>query len=161
MSKIAIIVGSKTDWPVMEGAILICQRFQIEYDGLVVSAHRTPEWMVEFAQTATKKYAVIIAAAGGAAHLPGMIASLTPVPVIGVPIAVGSLNGLDALLSIVQMPNGIPVACVAINASQNAALLAIRILAVHDKKMLLQYEKFTTEMKEHVMHEHVIKPREN
>lgn len=133
---IAIIMGSQNDLPIMQGAQETLNELGIPFRTHIVSAHRTPEWMVEFAKSAHKEnIQVIIAGAGGAAHLPGMVASLTPLPVIGVPIEVGILKGLDALLSIWQMPKGVPVATVAINNAQNAALLAIRMLGIHDKKM--------------------------
>ena len=129
---VGIIMGSKSDLNTMKEAALILKEFNIPYEIKVVSAHRTPEWMYEYAKSADKKgIEVIIAGAGGAAHLPGMTASLTTIPVIGVPIQSKSLNGLDSLLSIVQMPGGIPVATVAIGTAgaKNAALLAIRILS--------------------------------
>ena len=125
---VAIIMGSDSDLPVMNDASEVLKEFGINHDVLIVSAHRTPEWMFRFAKGAHKKgYKVIIAGAGGAAHLPGMVASLTPLPVIGVPVQVGKLQGLDALLSIVQMPKGIPVATCAIGSAgaANAALFAV------------------------------------
>ncbi|MFN8790670.1 MAG: 5-(carboxyamino)imidazole ribonucleotide mutase [Bdellovibrionales bacterium] len=129
--KVAIIMGSLTDYPALKPAEKLLRKLGVQFKTEVVSAHRTPEKMVAFAKQAHEKgYSVIIAAAGGAAHLPGMVASLTPLPVIGVPITVGQLKGLDALLSIAQMPKGIPVAAVAVDNSENAALLAIRILAL-------------------------------
>lgn len=144
MKKVAIIMGSKTDFSVMKEASTILNDFAISHHVEIVSAHRTPEKMVEFAKAAqTQGFKVIIAGAGGAAHLPGMVASLTTLPVIGVPIAIGTLKGLDSLLSIVQMPKGIPVAVVAINNASNAGLLAARILGIDDKKIskaLLRYQ---------------------
>ncbi len=134
---ISIIMGSDSDLPTMTGAIDICREFAIPFEVKIVSAHRTPDRMVEFAKTAhTRGIKVIIAGAGGAAHLPGMVASLTPLPVIGVPVAVTKLQGIDALYSIVQMPKGIPVATVAIDNSTNAGLLAVQILATHRSELL-------------------------
>ncbi len=133
MSDVAIIMGSDSDWPIMEDAAKTLDELGISYVADVVSAHRMPLEMVEFAQSAQSKgYKVIIAGAGGAAHLPGMVASLTTLPVIGVPIALKNLDGMDALLSIVQMPAGIPVATVGVGNAKNAALLAARILGVSD-----------------------------
>ena len=134
--KVAIIMGSLTDYDVLKKSEAVLKEFGVKYHTEVVSAHRTPEKMVEFAKNAHEKgFQVIIAGAGGAAHLPGMVASLTPLPVIGVPITVGKLKGLDALLSIAQMPRGVPVACMAVDNADNAALLALRILALQDKKL--------------------------
>ena len=133
MSDVAIIMGSDSDWPTMEDAAKILDGFEISYSVDVVSAHRMPLEMVEFAQTAQSKgYKVIIAGAGGAAHLPGMVASLTTLPVIGVPIALKNLDGIDSLLSIVQMPAGVPVATVGVGNAKNAGLIAARILGVCD-----------------------------
>jgi 5-(carboxyamino)imidazole ribonucleotide mutase len=134
--KVAIIMGSRTDWKTMKDAQDTLSNLGVASHAHVVSAHRTPEFMQTFAQSADKNgYEVIIAGAGGAAHLPGMVASLTQLPVIGVPVCVGKLKGLDALLSVVQMPKGVPVACVAVDNAQNAALLAARILAIHDSTL--------------------------
>lgn len=133
MSDIAIIMGSDSDWPIMEAAAQILDELGISYEADVVSAHRMPLEMIEYAQNAKAKgYKVIIAGAGGAAHLPGMVASLTTLPVIGVPIALANLDGMDSLLSIVQMPAGVPVATVGIGNAKNAGLLAARILGVTD-----------------------------
>ena len=134
MSKdVAIIMGSDSDWPVMEAAALALDSFGISYTADVVSAHRMPEEMVEFAKSAAAKgYKVIIAGAGGAAHLPGMVASLTTLPVIGVPVSLKNLEGMDSLLSIVQMPGGIPVATVGIDNAKNAGILAARIIGSAD-----------------------------
>lgn len=143
-NSVAIIMGSKTDLPVMEGACDILKHFGIPFDVEIVSAHRTPHWMMEFAEKAHLKYSLIIAGAGGAAHLPGMVASITLLPVIGVPVQVGKLSGLDALLSIAQMPKGVPVACMAVDNAANGGLLAARVLALNDKHLfqkLLQYQK--------------------
>jgi 5-(carboxyamino)imidazole ribonucleotide mutase len=133
MSDVAIIMGSDSDWPVMEEAAKTLDQLGISYETDVVSAHRMPLEMVEFAQTAMAKgFKVIIAGAGGAAHLPGMVASLTTLPVIGVPVALKNLDGMDSLLSIVQMPAGVPVATVGVGNAKNAALLAVRILGISD-----------------------------
>ncbi len=133
MSDVAIIMGSNSDWPVMEEAAKTLDQLGISYEADVVSAHRMPLEMVEFAQTAkTRGFKVIIAGAGGAAHLPGMVASLTTLPVIGVPVALKNLDGMDSLLSIVQMPAGVPVATVGVGNAKNAALLAARILGISD-----------------------------
>ncbi|MCL2610739.1 MAG: 5-(carboxyamino)imidazole ribonucleotide mutase [Defluviitaleaceae bacterium] len=145
--KIGIIMGSDSDWETMKNAANILDELEILYEKRVVSAHRTPELMYEYAQTAYKRgIKVIIAGAGGAAHLPGMVASLTLVPVIGVPVQSKALNGLDSLLSIVQMPGGIPVATCAIGAAgaTNAGLLAAQMLAVNDEEL---YEKLETRRK--------------
>ena len=134
MSDVAIIMGSDSDWVIMEDAAKLLDQLEISYTVDVVSAHRMPLEMVEFAQTALSKgYKVIIAGAGGAAHLPGMVASITSLPVIGVPVALKNLDGMDSLLSIVQMPAGVPVATVGIGNAKNAALLAARILGVSDQ----------------------------
>ena len=131
MSDVAIIMGSDSDWPTMESAAKVLDEFGITYIAEVISAHRMPDEMSEFAKNAAKSgYKVIIAGAGGAAHLPGMVASLTTLPVIGVPVPLANLEGMDSLLSIVQMPAGIPVATVGIGNAKNAGILAARILAV-------------------------------
>ena len=133
MSDVAIIMGSDSDWPVMEDAAKTLDSFGISYTAEVLSAHRMPLEMVEFAQNAQASgFKVIIAGAGGAAHLPGMVASLTTLPVIGVPIALKNLDGMDSLLSIVQMPAGIPVATVGVGNAKNAGILAARILGISD-----------------------------
>ncbi len=145
-------MGSKNDLPVMKNAILALKKFKIPIDVSIVSAHRTPQFMYEFSSTAKSRgFEIIIAGAGGAAHLPGMVASLTTLPVIGVPIAVGKLKGLDALLSIAQMPKGVPVATMAIDNSYNAALMAARILGIHDIKIKKALDKFTTKKKKMVL----------
>ena len=131
--QVAIIMGSDSDLPVMKDAAVILDQFGVSYQITVVSAHRTPERMFTYAQEAAANgFKVIIAGAGGAAHLPGMVASLTHLPVIGVPVKSSNLNGEDSLLSIVQMPPGVPVATVAINGAKNAGLLAVQILATND-----------------------------
>jgi len=146
---VAIIMGSDSDWPVMQEATTILKKFDITFEAKVVSAHRTPDLMRDFAVTAADRgIKVIIAGAGGAAHLPGMTAAWTTLPVIGVPIPHGPLNGQDALLSIVQMPKGVPVATVAIGNSTNAAWLAVRILAAHDSKLRTLLEKATDQMRQ-------------
>ena len=132
-AQVAIIMGSDSDWPVMKSAYDVLTATGVSVTAEVVSAHRTPHAMVEFAGSAKDKgVKVIIAGAGGAAHLPGMVASMTPLPVIGVPIALEQLDGMDSLLSIVQMPAGIPVATVGIGQAKNAGILALRILALTD-----------------------------
>ena len=142
---VGIIMGSDSDWPTMKAAADICAQFNVTHEARVISAHRTPHDMAEYGDEAhTRGIKVIIAGAGGAAHLPGMIASHTPLPVIGVPVQSKSLNGLDSLLSIVQMPGGIPVATVAIVNAKNAGILAISILASSDECLrteLLNYKK--------------------
>jgi 5-(carboxyamino)imidazole ribonucleotide mutase len=149
---VAIIMGSDSDWPVMEEAAKALDSFGISYSADVVSAHRMPEEMVEFAKSAgSKGYKVIIAGAGGAAHLPGMVASLTTLPVIGVPVSLKNLDGMDSLLSIVQMPGGVPVATVGIDNAKNAGILAARIIGSADvavaKKIEAQLSELSIEAK--------------
>ena len=132
MKDIAIIMGSDSDLPVMSEACKILEELDIGFDVDIVSAHRTPQKLFDFAKKAHENYKIIIAGAGGAAHLPGMVASITHLPVIGVPIRSSSLNGVDSLHSIVQMPRGVPVATMAINGSTNAALFAARIIALNN-----------------------------
>ena len=140
---VAIIMGSDSDWPTLKPAAEACAEFGIACDVRVVSAHRTPLDMVRFARTAhTRGLRVIIAGAGGAAHLPGMVASLTPLPVIGVPVESNSLKGLDSLFSIVQMPGGVPVATVAIGGGRNAGLLAVQILGAGDSALRQKIVEF-------------------
>ena len=130
---VGIIMGSDSDWPTMKAAAEACAAFGVPYEARVVSAHRTPMDMAKYARTAHRRgLRVIIAGAGGAAHLPGMVASLSPLPVIGVPVESKALRGMDSLLSIVQMPSGVPVAAVAIGNGRNAGLLAVEILATSD-----------------------------
>ena len=149
---IGIIMGSDSDLPTMKAAIEICEQFEIAHEVAIVSAHRTPERMVEYAQTAHERgLKVIIAGAGGAAHLPGMVASLTPLPVIGVPIQTKTLQGVDSLYSIVQMPAGIPVATVAIGNATNAGLLAVQILATHDPELLAQVQSYRQSLRDMVL----------
>jgi len=146
-SSVAICMGSDSDWPVMQAAAGALDEFGVAYDVSVLSAHRMPHEMVEFGSTAAARgIKVIIAGAGGAAHLPGMLASLTPVPVIGVPVAVGTLDGMDSLLSIVQMPAGVPVATVAIGNARNAGLLAVRILGLSDPALVEAMVEFQAEL---------------
>ena len=154
MSKkeVAIIMGSDSDLTIMKDAAQILEDFDISYDLTIVSAHRTPKRMVQYATEAGQKgIKVIIAGAGGSAHLPGMIASLTSLPVIGVPIRGNSLDGLDSLLSIVQMPPGVPVATVAINGGKNASILACQILGVENKTIFEKIEKYKLELKDKVL----------
>lgn len=142
-AKVGIIMGSDSDWPVMQDAATALQEFDIPYEADVVSAHRMPKEMVAYAESAADRgLRVIIAGAGGAAHLPGMVASLTPLPVIGVPIPLTHLDGLDSLLSIAQMPAGVPVATVAVGNARNAGLLAVRILATADRSLLELMREF-------------------
>ncbi len=152
MPEISIIMGSKSDWEYMKDCTSILEEFKIDYEKKIVSAHRTPEFMMEYAKSAKDRgIKVIIAGAGGAAHLPGMTASLTTLPVIGVPIPSKNLNGIDSLMSIVQMPFGVPVATVAIGGSKNAALLAIRILSISNEELRNKLEKFAVDMKSDVL----------
>jgi 5-(carboxyamino)imidazole ribonucleotide mutase len=132
---VGIVMGSDSDWPMMEPAALALEEFGVPYEAHVVSAHRTPRRMLDYAETAAGRgLRVVIAGAGGAAHLPGMVAAATPLPVIGVPRPLDRLDGLDSLLSIVQMPAGVPVATVGIGGGRNAGLLAVRILATSDSE---------------------------
>ncbi len=141
--KVGVIMGSTSDYDVMSAAVDTLTEFGVNFEKKVVSAHRTPDLLVEYAKTARERgIDVIIAGAGGAAHLPGMVASMTPLPVIGVPVKSRALNGLDSLLSIVQMPAGVPVATTAINGAKNAALIAISILALKDESLAAKYDAF-------------------
>lgn len=145
-------MGSQSDWPVMSGAAEMLKSFGIKPHVEIVSAHRTPVKMHDFALAAESRgFEIIIAGAGGAAHLPGMVASLTRLPVIGVPVTVGKLKGLDALLSIAQMPKGVPVATVAIDNSANAGLLAVRILALADDSLKTKLAKFEQKQRRKVL----------
>jgi 5-(carboxyamino)imidazole ribonucleotide mutase len=149
--KVAVIMGSISDLKTMEEACNVLAEFGVEYECEVVSAHRTPEKMFDFAKNAKENgFSVIIAGAGGAAHLPGMVASLTVLPVIGVPIKSKSLKGMDSLLSIVQMPNGVPVATVAIGGAKNAGILAASILGITNAKLQKSLENYKQNMKEEV-----------
>ena len=148
MSKVAIVMGSDSDWRVMEHSYNILKEFGIDPQVEVLSAHRTPEKMLEFASTARANgFSVIIAGAGGAAHLPGMIASSTSLPVIGVRVSLGKLDGMDSLLSIVQMPAGVPVATVSIDGGKNAGLLALKILATSDDLLMSKLDDYREELK--------------
>jgi 5-(carboxyamino)imidazole ribonucleotide mutase len=151
-NQVAIVMGSESDLKVMKDAAEILEYFGIKYEISILSAHRTPERMFHYASKAMENgIQIIIAGAGGSAHLPGMIASLTLIPVIGVPIKGSSLEGLDSLLSIVQMPPGIPVATVAINGSKNAGILACQILSINNNSLLEKLEKYKIEMKNKVI----------
>ena len=144
---VAVVMGSSSDLPVMQGAVEMLERFGVAHEVRVVSAHRTPREMLAFGQEAAGRgVKVIIAGAGGAAHLPGMLASVTPLPVIGVPVALSQLDGLDSLLSIVQMPKGVPVATVAVNGARNAGLLAVRILGLGDPELAARMVAFQDEI---------------
>lgn len=150
-AQVAVIMGSMSDMDKMQDAIDTLKEFGVEPLVKIVSAHRTPEMMVDFAkQAAGQGIKVIIAGAGGAAHLPGMVASLTTLPVIGVPVALKYLDGMDSLLSIVQMPKGVPVATVAVNNSQNAALLALRMLGIADEQISQKLADHQEALKEKV-----------
>jgi len=151
-ATIGIIMGSDSDLPTMQGAIAICEEFEVPCEVAIVSAHRTPERMVDYAKQAhLRGLKVIIAGAGGAAHLPGMVAALTPLPVIGVPVTSRHLQGVDSLYSIVQMPAGIPVATVAIGNAKNAGLLAVQILAGHQPDLLKKVQQYRQELNNLVM----------
>lgn len=145
---VGIVMGSDSDWPVMELAAQVMDEFRIAYEADVVSAHRMPQEMIEYGTSAAERgLKAIIAGAGGAAHLPGMLASVTPLPVIGVPVPLKYLDGMDSLLSIVQMPAGVPVATVSIGGARNAGLLAVRMLAAHDPALLARMTTFQAELK--------------
>jgi 5-(carboxyamino)imidazole ribonucleotide mutase len=148
---VGIIMGSDSDLPIMQEAAKILEYFDIEFEVTVVSAHRTPERLFKYSKEAEKRgIRVIIAGAGGAAHLPGMVASISPLPVIGVPVKTSSLDGMDSLLSIVQMPGGIPVATVAINNAKNAGILAAEILGVKYKEIRQKIKAYKKELKDEV-----------
>lgn len=160
-ARVGVIMGSQSDWPTMREACAILENFGVEHERWIVSAHRTPQWMFEYAQRASDRgLQVLIAGAGGAAHLPGMVASSTPLPVLGVPIQSKALSGLDSLLSIVQMPAGIPVGTLAIGASgaKNAALLAVRILALHDAQLSTKLQEYAQQQTQGVLDD--IAPRD-
>ena len=149
---VGIIIGSDSDLQVMSDAAKILDEFKIPYELRIVSAHRTPKRLYNYASSALKRgLKIIIAGAGGSAHLPGMVASLTPLPVIGVPIKTKNLDGLDSLLSIVQMPPGIPVATVAVNGAKNAGILATSILGASDRNILNKISKFKIKLKTKVL----------
>jgi len=144
---VAICMGSDSDWPVMQAAAIVLEDFGVAHQAMVLSAHRMPREMVEFGSTAAERgFKVVIAGAGGAAHLPGMLASLTPLPVIGVPVPLSTLDGMDSLLSIVQMPAGVPVATVAIGNARNAALLAVRMLGIADPDLVAAMESYQADL---------------
>jgi 5-(carboxyamino)imidazole ribonucleotide mutase len=156
---VGVIMGSKSDWPTMEHATQVLSDLGVPFEARVVSAHRTPAWMAEYATTAADRgLKVIIAGAGGAAHLPGMVASMTRLPVLGVPVKSDALKGMDSLLSIVQMPGGIPVATLAIGkaGAKNAGLLAARILANEDEAVREQLEKFMNQQTETVLEDRTL-----
>lgn len=149
---VGIIMGSDSDWPTMQAAAAALEEFGVPHEADVVSAHRMPREMVAYAESAAERgLRVIIAGAGGAAHLPGMVASLTPLPVVGVPIPLTHLDGLDSLLSIAQMPAGVPVATVAVGNARNAGLLAVRILAASDESLRARMEDFQAALRETAM----------
>lgn len=148
-ARVGIVMGSDSDWPTMEPAAKALEEFGIGYEADVVSAHRMPEDMVKYGRHAHDRgLQAIIAGAGGAAHLPGMLAALTPLPVIGVPVPLKHLDGMDSLLSIVQMPTGVPVATVAIGNARNAGLLAVRILATADEDLLTKMVDFQKDLRQ-------------
>jgi len=149
---VGVIMGSDSDLPVMQGAVDVLAEFEVPHEVRIISAHRTPDAMFDYAETAAARgMRVIIAGAGGAAHLPGMTASKTPLPVIGVPVPLGNLDGLDSLLSIVQMPKGIPVATVAVGNAANAGLLAVRILGAHDPTLRARMERYQAGLEQMVL----------
>jgi 5-(carboxyamino)imidazole ribonucleotide mutase len=146
---VSVVMGSDSDWPVMQAAAAVLAEFGVPYEADVVSAHRMPHEMIEYGTSAAGRgLRVIIAGAGGAAHLPGMLAAVTPLPVIGVPVPLAHLDGLDSLLSIAQMPAGIPVATVAVGGARNAGLLAVRILAVADPVLQRKLVAFAGELRD-------------
>jgi len=145
--QVGVVMGSDSDWPVMKAAAEALTEFGVEFEADVVSAHRMPHDMIEYGSGAAGRgLKVIIAGAGGAAHLPGMLASVTPLPVIGVPVPLKYLDGMDSLLSIVQMPAGVPVATVAVGAARNAGLLAVRILAVENPELRTKMQEFQQDL---------------
>jgi 5-(carboxyamino)imidazole ribonucleotide mutase len=147
--RVGIVMGSDSDWSVMDAAAIALREFDMQFEADVVSAHRMPEAMIDYGRTAhTRGLKVIIAGAGGAAHLPGMLAAVTPLPVIGVPVPLRYLDGMDSLLSIVQMPAGVPVATVAIGNARNAGLLAIRILAASDSALQQRMLDFQDQLRQ-------------
>ncbi|MDO4965512.1 MAG: 5-(carboxyamino)imidazole ribonucleotide mutase [Lachnospiraceae bacterium] len=152
MAKVSIVMGSDSDMPVMSKAAEVLEKFGVDYEMNIISAHREPDEFFEYANTAEERgIKVIIAGAGMAAHLPGMCAAIFPLPVIGIPMHTTSLGGRDSLYSIVQMPSGIPVATVAINGGQNAALLALKMLAVSDNELLAKLKEYKEELKDAVV----------
>ena len=146
--RVGIVMGSDSDWPVMEAAAAACEEFGVGYEADVVSAHRMPDAMLAYGREAYDRgLQVVIAGAGGAAHLPGMLAAVTPLPVIGVPVPLKHLDGMDSLLSIVQMPAGVPVATVSIGGARNAGLLAVRILAASDPALAAAMRRFQEDLR--------------
>ncbi|MCY3005410.1 MAG: 5-(carboxyamino)imidazole ribonucleotide mutase [Planctomycetota bacterium] len=161
-AQVGVIMGSQSDWATMRETCGMLERFGVEYERWIVSAHRTPQWMFEYAQRASARgLKILIAGAGGAAHLPGMVASSTLLPVLGVPIESKALSGLDSLLSIVQMPGGVPVGTLAIGTpgAKNAALMAVRILALHDTGLCCKLEEFCRQQTQGVLDD--IEPRDH
>jgi 5-(carboxyamino)imidazole ribonucleotide mutase len=153
--QVGVIMGSDSDWPVMSAAADALVEFDVRYEVGVYSAHRTPQRMLDYAATAAERgLRVVVAGAGGAAHLPGMVAAATPLPVIGVPVPLARLDGLDSLLSIVQMPAGVPVATVAVGGARNAGLLAVRILAAADPDLLARMRAFQADLERSVLAKH-------
>jgi len=153
--SVGLIMGSDSDWPVLEAAAEVLREFEVSYEVGVYSAHRTPQRMLDYATSAVERgLQVIIAGAGGAAHLPGMVASATPLPVIGVPVPLKYLDGMDSLLSIVQMPAGVPVATVSVGGARNAGLLAIRILSTGDAALRDRMIKFQEGLEQLVLNKH-------
>ena len=149
MVQVGIVMGSDSDWKVMGQAAEVMREFDVDFEARVVSAHRTPEAMLQYGKEAAQRgLKVIIAGAGGAAHLPGMLASATPLPVIGVPVPLKYLDGMDSLLSIVQMPAGVPVATVSVGGARNAGLLAVRMLAMSDQTLQQKMERFQQDLAE-------------
>jgi 5-(carboxyamino)imidazole ribonucleotide mutase len=149
---VGIVMGSDSDWPMMQPAATALDEFAVPWEAHVVSAHRTPRRMLEYAESAAGRgLRVVIAGAGGAAHLPGMVAAATPLPVIGVPRPLDRLDGLDSLLSIVQMPAGVPVATVSIGGGRNAGLLAVRILAAGDERLRAEVVRFQADLADQVL----------
>lgn len=151
-AQVGLIMGSDSDWPTVEPAAQVLAEFGVPFEVGVVSAHRTPDRMIEYARNAHKRgIKVIVACAGGAAHLPGMVAAATPLPVIGLPRALKNLDGLDSLLSIVQMPGGVPVATVSIDGAKNAGLLAVRTIAASDPELQEKMVKYQENMRDSVL----------
>ena len=149
MALVGVVMGSDSDWPVLQAAAVVLEEFDVAHEVDVVSAHRMPQDMIDYGRTAAERgLKVIIAGAGGAAHLPGMLASVTSLPVIGVPVPLAHLDGLDSLLSIVQMPGGVPVATVGIGNARNAGLLAVRILATSDPELRVRLDDHRAELRQ-------------
>jgi 5-(carboxyamino)imidazole ribonucleotide mutase len=144
--KVAVIMGSDSDLPVVEKGLKVLRKFDVDFDARVISAHRTPFEALDFAKNAYKEYDLIIGAAGKAAHLPGVLAGVSTLPVIGLPIKSSTMDGLDSLLSIVQMPSGVPVATVAINGAENAALLAVQMLSIKYDVLKVKFKEYKAEM---------------